>query len=595
LLAVNQRFRQLWSLPDDLDLTGDDSALLALLLDQLMYPAPFQYSRTLQIADGEEHRDLLRLKDGRFVEQITHPIQLGSERARLWSFRDITERKQTEQRERSHRHVLELLSRGAPLYGVLDAIVLGVEATNPGMLCSVLLMDQAGNHLLAGSAPSLPDFFNDAVHGMGIGYGAGSCGTCAFTGARVIVEDIQNHPFWADYRELAARANIAACWSEPIRGASGKVLGTFAIYHREPHYPSPANVVLIEQASHLAGIAIEQGRAALALRAGEERFRSLYDNAPVALWEQDWSAVRGALSMFDDPDDVAEYYQQHPDEAQKLARQVRIVDLNGAALAQVGASDKDLAVLGLAQIFDADALPQFIQTVAALARGEQLFHCEGSFERLDGVERHNELTLLVMPGHAYALDFVIVSTIDITERKRMDAELLMLATTDFLTGLPNRREFMARLDDELARLHRNMDECAAVLMLDIDHFKHVNDEYGHATGDAVLRHLAALMQVGQRKVDKLGRVGGEEFAILLPGASFDAAMVYAERLRQKVATTPLEHEGLVIAVTVSIGIASLYPSDANSDAALVRADKALYAAKEAGRNRVSGGPDMQAA
>lgn len=597
LLASNQRFRVLWSIPPEMDLTGDDDAMLDHLLEQLMYPAPFLYSRSQQYEDDAEHRDLLRLKDGRFFEQITRSIELGNEKARLWSFRDITERKQTEQRERSHRHVLELLARGSSLSSILDAIVLGVETTNPGMLCSILLLDEQGNHLLVGAAPSLPEFFNEAVHGMEVGHGVGSCGTAVVTGARIIVEDIQVHPHWTEYRQVAARAGLASSWSEPIHGASGKILGTFAIYHREPHYPSPANVVLIEQASHLAGIAIEQGRAALALRAGEERFRSLYDNAPVALWEQDWSAVREAVSLLDDGgvDDVADYLKNHPDDVTRLAKLVRIVDLNGAAFNQVGAAETDQAVLTMAQIFDSSAMPQFIEAVAKLAGGAQLVTCESTYLRLDGTVRNNEVTMLVMPGHAYTLDFVIVSTIDITERKRMDAELLMLATTDFLTGLPNRREFMARLDDELARLQRQMDECAAVLMLDIDHFKRVNDEYGHAVGDAVLRHLAGLMRGGARKIDKLGRMGGEEFAILLPGANGDAALAYAERLRQGVANTPVDIDGKPLSITVSIGIASLNASDVNVDSALIRADKALYSAKEAGRNRVGNGLDVRVA
>ena len=587
VLASNQRFRELWSVPAGLDMSGDDQALIAHMLAQLMHPAPFLYSRSLQYRDDEEHRDLLRLKDGRFFEQFTRAVRLGAENARLWSFRDITERKQIEQRERSHRHVLELLARGAPLNGILEAVVLGVEATNPGMICTILLLDASGHRLLTGAAPSLPDFFNEAVCATAAELGVGSCGTAVVSGARVIVEEIAGHPYWEGYTEVAARAGVASCWSEPIRGGSGKVLGTFAIYHREPHYPSPANVVLIEQAAQLAGIAIEQAQAAQALRAGEERFRSLYDNAPVALWEQDWSAVREAWTLLqaDGVDDLALWLRARPEEACRLAKLVRIVDLNGAALAQVGAHGKDLTALSLAQNFG-DCADGFIAALAALAGGSELFACEGSFQRLDGVARQNELTLLVMPGHAHMLDFVIVSTVDITERKRMDAELLLLATTDFLTALPNRREFMARLSDELARLQRSVDESAAVLMLDIDHFKTVNDEFGHATGDAVLRHMAGLMRAGQRKIDTLGRVGGEEFAVLLPGASLDAAAAYAERLRQSVAETPLVCDGREIAITVSIGIASIYPVDASADAALIRADKALYNAKEAGRNRV---------
>jgi diguanylate cyclase (GGDEF)-like protein len=383
-------------------------------------------------------------------------------------------------------------------------------------------------------------------------------------------------------------AGVAASCSEPIRGGAGRVLGTFTIYHREPHAPSAANIVLIEQSAHLAGIAIEQSRAAQALRVGEERFRSLYDNAPVALWEQDWSGVREAMSLLvaDGVEELGHYLRARPDEVDRMASLVRFRDANGAALGQVGADGKDMGSLQLAQIFSARANEAFIDALVALANGATMFACEASFQRMDGSARQNEVTLLVMPGHADTLAFVIVSTVDITERKRIAAELLTLATTDFLTGLPNRREFMARMEDELERLQRSINDSATVLVLDIDHFKIVNDNYGHATGDVVLRHMAGLMRACQRKIDVLGRVGGEEFAILLPGASLEAALAYAERLRASVAANALDVDGLAIPVTVSIGIAAMYRSDASVDAALVRADKTLYRAKQGGRNRV---------
>ena len=588
ILASNQRFRTLWSVPDELDLAGEDSAVVAHLLTQLVQAGPLLYSRSLQLADHEEHRELLRLKDGRFIEQLTRPVRLGQEGARLWSFRDITERKQIEQRERAHRHVLELLAHGAPLQAVLGAVVLGVESTNPGMLCAILLLDAEGRFLNTGAAPSLPGFYNAAVDGLPARPGSGSCGSAAATGRRVIVENIQTHPDWANYRELAARAGLASSWSEPIRGASGRVLGTFAIYHRTPHYPSAAHVVLIEQAAQLAGIALEQAQAAQALRVGEERFRSLYDHAPVALWEQDWSGAREAVARLKEGGvhELGPWLRERPEEAQRLAGLVRITDVNGAALVHVGAASKEPGTLGLAQNFGSLRAGAFIDALVALTGGALFFECESSFLRLDGVARQHELTLLVMPGHAQSLDFVIASTVDITERKRIDEELHALASTDFLTGLPNRRVFMARLDDQFARLQRSVDECASVLMLDIDHFKHVNDVHGHAVGDAVLRHMAALMRCGQRKIDTLGRVGGEEFAVLLPGTTGAAAQQYAERLRQSVAESPLEADGRSIAITVSIGIASIAAGDAGPDAAMIRADKALYRAKAAGRNRV---------
>jgi diguanylate cyclase (GGDEF)-like protein len=169
----------------------------------------------------------------------------------------------------------------------------------------------------------------------------------------------------------------------------------------------------------------------------------------------------------------------------------------------------------------------------------------------------------------------------------MDDELRVLATTDFLTGLPNRREFMGRLAEEEGRLQRDISARAAVLLLDIDHFKRINDEYGHAAGDAVLRQLANLMREGQRKIDVLGRIGGEEFAVLLPGTALGAAAVFAERLRARVEQAPMQlDDGVTLHITVSIGIASLGGKIGGGDPALIRADQALYCAKRGGRNRV---------
>jgi len=181
---------------------------------------------------------------------------------------------------------------------------------------------------------------------------------------------------------------------------------------------------------------------------------------------------------------------------------------------------------------------------------------------------------------------IIGTQSDITERKRMESELRALATTDFLTNLPNRRCFIAGMEEQLARQQRWASECAAVLMLDLDNFKSVNDNFGHAVGDGVLRHFAGLLAAELRKIDSAGRVGGEEFAIILPGADTAAARVFAERLRQKAADTPFMHRGQSISVTVSIGIAAIRASDIDADAALARADMALYRAKAAGRNRV---------
>jgi diguanylate cyclase (GGDEF)-like protein/PAS domain S-box-containing protein len=174
---------------------------------------------------------------------------------------------------------------------------------------------------------------------------------------------------------------------------------------------------------------------------------------------------------------------------------------------------------------------------------------------------------------------------DITQRKRLEAELTRLATTDALTGIANRRNFITQLEKEMARIQR-VSEPAAVLMLDLDHFKQVNDNHGHAAGDAVLQAFAHTAQSNLRKIDLIGRLGGEEFAILLPETGLDAAKLFAERLRQHIATMSVESAGTLIQITVSIGLTALTRADVSTDAILARADQALYQAKAGGRNQV---------
>jgi diguanylate cyclase (GGDEF)-like protein/PAS domain S-box-containing protein len=186
---------------------------------------------------------------------------------------DISERKKIELREKSRTHVLALIASGEMLSVILEAIVRAVEQENPAMLGSILLLDDTGKQLLSGAASSLPDFYNEAVHGLKIGLGVGSCGTAAFINERVIVDDIHTHPYWVPYRDLAKKAGLGACWSEPIRSTTGKVLGTFAIYHHSVNYPTEADLLVIEQTASLASIAIEKNQADSILKSSESRLR----------------------------------------------------------------------------------------------------------------------------------------------------------------------------------------------------------------------------------------------------------------------------------------------------------------------------------
>ncbi|UXU90970.1 sensor domain-containing diguanylate cyclase [Burkholderia sp. S-53] len=174
---------------------------------------------------------------------------------------------------------------------------------------------------------------------------------------------------------------------------------------------------------------------------------------------------------------------------------------------------------------------------------------------------------------------------DATDRKRIEAELQRMATTDHLTQLSNRHAFM-RQSEAALRCVRATGRAAAVLMLDLDHFKALNDRWGHPLGDRALRHFARLLLAETAPDSIVGRVGGEEFAIVLPGSDLDTAIAFARRLQQRVMQAQLMHEDQQVALTVSIGIDAMRESDFGAYQSLSRADKALYLAKDRGRNRI---------
>tara|TARA_R110001606_G_scaffold117899_2_gene247907 strand:- start:5939 stop:7348 length:1410 start_codon:yes stop_codon:yes gene_type:complete len=346
----------------------------------------------------------------------------------LWYFNDITDHWVAEERLRARSDMLEMVAKSSALKDILNVIVKQIQQESPLSLCSVLLFDKDEQCLRLGAAPSFPDVYNQAIDGVKIGLNVGSCGTAAYLGQRVIVEDIYDHPYWADYIQLARQAEVAACWSDPIMSSKGDLLGTFAIYKRFSSTPSEKDFELINFASNLASIAIESFRAQEALQ------------------------------------------------------------------------------------------------------------------------------------------------------KR--------AYFDHLTELANRGYFFQQCET-LLNQSREKHFPLAILMMDVDHFKKVNDEFGHKTGDLVLQMLAQMSLSILRRDDLIARIGGEEFAILLPFTEKDEAIRIAEQLRESIESSmvlSLDHQEVFF--TVSLGVACRQDGDCTVDDILNKADKALYQAKAAGRNCV---------
>lgn len=215
--------------------------------------------------------------------------------ARLPSLDPAPAKTPAEKKEEDFRlgqsQILQRIAANAPLGEVLNRLVLLIEAQSPEMLGSILLLTDDGDHVRHGAAPSLPEDYVKAVDGTSIGPKHGSCGTAMYRGEPVYVTDIFTDPLWEDYRDLAAASGLRACWSTPILSGRGKVLGSFAMYYREPRTPTGEEANLTEVATHIAGLAIEHQAA-----------REILARTQSELAQASYAATRGkqAVSILDE-------------------------------------------------------------------------------------------------------------------------------------------------------------------------------------------------------------------------------------------------------------------------------------------------------
>jgi len=239
------------------------------------------------------------------------------------------------------KDLLELIAGGAPLSDTLDAIVRLVEDRTPQMLCSILLVDESGTRLRRGAASRALQEYSEAIDGEAIGPSAGSCGTAAYRKQMVVVKDIATDPLWSDHRELALRHNLRAGWSHPIVSHGGKLLGTLAMYYREPREPDARELQLIQSAASVAGIAIERAQTQLELLGTIERFRLLARVTNDVVW--DWNLVNDTIWWNDTyqtlfgyppeeiPPGIDSWYERiHPEDRERIFKGMHtLIDSGG--------------------------------------------------------------------------------------------------------------------------------------------------------------------------------------------------------------------------------------------------------------------------
>lgn len=453
--------------------------------------------------------------------------------------------------QQNRSRVLAMIVEQAPLEQVLDALVEGAEQMDPSASCTVLLLDEKGL-LHVASAPHLPEAYNKAIDGIKAGHGVGSCGTAAFSGQRVIVEDVRLHPYWQPYQALVDIAGIRSCWSEPIKNRQGVVLGTFAIYHKDVTTPTEHDIQLITESAALAEIVIERSKAIEALTRSEERHRLLADNATDVIWTMD---LNGRFTYISPSAEkltgfaVAELMQQQMQQlvAPESYAQIKLQMKKAAKAIQEGL-----------------AYPDYVGEVEQICK--------------DGRRVWSEVKVSGMYDGAGAFVGILGVSRDLTERRKIEERMRYMAQHDTLTGLPNRTLFADRLQKALQYVARHQ-KSLALMLLDLNKFKPVNDTHGHAVGDLLLQQVAERLLHSIRSSDTVARVGGDEFIILLPQVDEPqhAAMV-AEKIQHAIAK-PFDIHGLEVQISCSVGLAC-YPQDGLTDLVLSKiADQRMYQQK----------------
>lgn len=469
------------------------------------------------------------------IEKVDRHARLERERVRQQQITD------------ARRAVLDALIAGRPLREILTDIAKRLEALTPGTRVSILVADPRDGRLYTAAAPSLPDFYNAAVDGLEVREGCGSCGSAAALKKPVVVEDIDDHPYWQPYLEIAHRADIRACWSVPFFDDGGAVLGTVGCYYGEVRAPQVEELALIEEFARLAALAVTKARANEHLRQAAAVFESTRDGIVVTDLAPRILAVNRAWC------EITGY-----SEAEALGQNPRIL--------QSGRHDRP---------FYQELWKTLIETG----------HWQGEIwnRRKNGESYPEWLSIsTVYDEKGKPRQYIGVLT-DLSQLKAVEQKLEHLAHHDPLTDLPNRLLMQVRLAATLERAHRHHSR-VALLFLDLDRFKNVNDSLGHPAGDVLLVEVAKRLRSRLREEDLLARVGGDEFVVLLEGIETpeQAAIVARGLIEQLV--EPFTIEGNAVFIGVSIGI-SLHPDDAQDATELIQhADAALYQAKQEGRN-----------
>ncbi len=488
--------------------------------------------------------------DGRLVWVHGSAVPMRSATGQVTGFLgnnlDITVRKRAEERERTRSAVAGALSDSAPLAGILELVAAGAERQAWGMTCSIMLLDGPTDRLIYGATPGTPE----RVDRMRECAGDTACARASNAGERARVEDVRSRAGCADCRSSGADGQHVSCWSEPIIGLNGAVLGVCAFHWSHETMPDAADVDLMRETAELAAHAIER--------------KSTEHELQIA------ASVHHAISeaiLVTDAED-------------------RIIAIN-PAFTQVTGYTAEEAIGETPRL-----LKSGLQDEAFYQKMWHALETSGRWEgeiwnrRKNGEEYPEWLSINTIRDSGGRVLRRIAMFADITEKKRTEETIWRQANYDPLTDLPNRRLFRDRLQHEIIKAQR-AGTYVALLFIDLDRFKEVNDTLGHHTGDMLLIEAARRVAHSVRNTDTVARLGGDEFTVIMSGLHDTDRVGVAAQAMLIALSEPFLLGKDAVYISASIGI-TIFPSDSeNIESLLKNADQAMYAAKELGRNRFS--------